>query len=48
MKWRNKNAGKSPSDPDYLENYNAEEDFEAFCSATEDREQLKKEIHGNH
>jgi len=43
MKWRNKNFGKSPFDPDYRDDYNADEDFEAFCSAQEEREQRKKE-----
>lgn len=43
MAWKNKNFGKSPQDPDYLEGYDAESDYEAYCEALEEREQQKRE-----
>ena len=30
MKWKDKNFGKSPFDPDYIDDYDAEEDRERF------------------
>lgn len=42
MKWRNKNYGKSPFDPDYIDDYNAEADYEAYCEACEKREEDKR------
>lgn len=30
MKWRNKNFGKSPFDPEYDRDYDAEEDYEEY------------------
>lgn len=42
-KWHNKNSGKSPQDPDYLEGYDAEEDFERYEEEQELKEQLKRE-----
>ena len=29
-KWHNKNSGKSPQDPDYLEDYDAEQDYDEY------------------
>ena len=43
MKWRDKNYGVSPFDPDYDDTYDAEKDFDAFCEACEEREQAKRE-----
>ena len=43
MKWRNKNFGKSPFDPDYDDRYDAEADHEAFCDEQERKEQEKLE-----
>ena len=43
MIWHNKNLGKSPFDPDYLDYYNAEADKEAYDEACEEREQRKRE-----
>ena len=43
MKWRDKNYGKSPSDPDYRDNYDADADKEAYDEACEERERRKRE-----
>lgn len=43
MKWRDKNYGKSPFDPDYIEDYDANADKEAYDEACEEREQQKRE-----
>lgn len=43
MTWRNKNYGKSPFDPDYDDTYDAEQDYEDFCTAREEKEEYKKE-----
>lgn len=37
--WRNKNAGKSPFDPDYDDSYDPEKDFEAYCEHLEEKEE---------
>jgi len=42
MKWRNKNLGKNPSDPEFYEGYNPEEDYEELCDEQELIENLKK------
>lgn len=42
MSWKDKNYGKSPFDPDYLENYDAEADKDAYDEACEEREEAKK------
>ena len=41
MKWRDKNFGKRPQDPNYLEDYDPEEDYERYCEAYEEREERK-------
>ena len=41
--WHDKNLGKSPQDPDYLEGYNSEEDLERYEEEQELRRMLKKE-----
>lgn len=38
--WRSKNAGLCPQDPAYREDYDEEEDEEAFLKAMEDRTEL--------
>lgn len=45
MKLHNPNLGKSPFDPDYRGNYNAEADKEAFDEACKEREERKKYSH---
>ena len=43
MKWRNKNFGLSPFDPDYDDNYNPDEDYDRFCEALEDKADYERE-----
>lgn len=43
MKWRDKNYGKSPFDPDYLDDYDAEQDYERYCESCEEREEQRRE-----
>lgn len=43
MRWRDKNRGRSPFDPDYLEGYDPEEDKEAYDDACEEREERRRE-----
>ena len=35
--WHNKNLGIHPQDPNYDSDYDAEEDYEAYLDACEDR-----------
>ena len=42
-KWRNKNFGKSPFDPDYDDRYDAGADRESFRDEQERKEQEKLE-----
>ena len=43
MKWRDKNFGKSPFDPDYDDTYDRMQDYEDFCTALEEREEQREE-----
>lgn len=43
MTYHNKNLGKSPFDPDYDDTYDRMQDYENFCTAMEEREELKRE-----
>lgn len=43
MKWKDKNYGKSPFDPDYDDRYDADADKGAYDEACEEREQRKIE-----
>lgn len=43
MKYRNKNFGKSPFDPDYIDGYDPEEDFENWLDEQEQKYQFEKE-----
>lgn len=43
MNWHNRNKGRQPSDPDYIDTYDPAEDYEAYCEAQEEKEQLRKE-----
>lgn len=44
MAWKNKNFGKSPQDPDYLEDYDAEEDYDCWFNEQELKQNIKDEI----
>lgn len=43
MRFRNKNYGLSPFDPDYRDDYDEQEDFDRYLQAVEDRYQWEKE-----
>lgn len=43
MSWKDKNYGKSPFNPDYRDNYDAEADKEAYDEACEERERRRRE-----
>ena len=43
MKWRNKNFGKSPFDPDYDDRYDAEEDYNRYIDEMELRYELERD-----
>ena len=43
MKWRDKNFGKSPFDPDYDDSFDKDFDYDRYCEAMEQREQEKRE-----
>lgn len=43
MTYHNKNYGLSPFDPDYDDTYDAEQDYDAYCEACEEREDRKRE-----
>ena len=43
MSWKDKNFGKSPFDPDYIDSYDADADREAHDEACEEREQVRRE-----
>ena len=42
-KWRNKNSGKHPSDPEFDPDYNPEEDLNRFEAEQEMKEDLRRE-----
>lgn len=43
MTWRNKNFGLSPFDPDYRDDYDAEDDYNRYVDEAELRYELEKE-----
>lgn len=43
MKWRDKNFGKSPFDPDYDDTYDSDEDYENYVTACEERYEYERE-----
>ena len=43
MRFRDKNYGKSPFDPDYIEDYDREEDYEAYVTACEEKYEFERE-----
>ena len=45
MKPHNPNLGKSPFDPDYMDDYNQEADLDAYNEACEEREEQKRHSH---
>jgi len=46
MRWYDKNRGRSPHDPEYIDGYDPEEDYDAYCEAMEEREEYKRENYG--
>lgn len=42
MRWHNKNRGRHPQDPEYIDDYDPEEDYEDFCTALEEREEQRR------
>lgn len=42
MEWKNKNFGKSPQDPDYLEDYDPEEDYDRYMDEVELKEMARE------
>ena len=43
MKYRNKNFGKSPFVPDYIQDYNPEEDYERYIDEQEWKFEYERE-----
>lgn len=43
IRWHNKNLGISPQDPAYDDDYDADEDYEAYIEACEEREEFRRE-----
>ena len=43
VKWKDENFGKCPQDPDYLEDYDAEEDYDRYLDEIDARYQFEKE-----
>lgn len=43
MKWRDKNFGKHPQDPEYDDEYDRDEDYERYLWSVEEKEQFKRE-----
>ena len=37
MKWKDKNFGKHPSDPDYIDDYDPEKDYERYLDDMEEK-----------
>lgn len=42
MTYHNKNFGKSPFDPDYIDGYDPNADKEAYDEASEEREERRR------
>lgn len=40
--WKDKNSGKHPDDPDYLEDYDPEEDYDRYLDEVELREMARE------
>lgn len=43
MKWRDKNFGKHPADPDYIDDYDPEEDYNRWEWEQEMKFQFERE-----
>ena len=43
MSWKDKNFGKHPSDPEYIDGYDPDADKEAYDEACEEREERRRE-----
>ena len=43
MKWKDKNFGKHPSDPEYDDGYDAKEDYDRYLDAVDEKYQFEKE-----
>lgn len=43
MKWKDKNYGKHPQDPDYDHDFDPEEDYERYVDELEARYDYKRE-----
>ena len=42
MKWKDKNSGKHPSDPEYDHSYDAEEDYDRYMDEVELKEMARE------
>jgi len=43
MKWKDKNFGKHPQDPDYIDDYDPEEDYERYIDEQEHKFEYERE-----
>lgn len=43
MRWHNKNRGRHPQDPEYIDDYDPEQDYEDWLEEQERKEQEKRE-----
>lgn len=42
MKWRSKQRGMNPHDPEWIDDYDPVEDYENWAQAQEERDNLRK------
>jgi len=42
MKWKDKNYGKHPSDPEYITDYDAAEDYDRYMDEVELKEMARE------
>ena len=45
MKWKDKNAGKHPADPDYNVSYDPDEDMERYLQSLQEKEDHERDEH---
>ena len=43
MRYFNRNYGKSPFDPDYIQDYDAQEEYERYLDAVEEKYEFERE-----
>ena len=43
MRWHSKQRGKHPQDPEWIDNYDPEEDYEDWLDEQERKEDFKRE-----